>query len=194
MLEVHQVSTNALIVSIISQAKHSIPLDRMPGRGLGSAPWMTRWSHQRPIGRWPERCGALFHVFVSTRWQRDAVLARLGLTPNDARALHTLDAAEGKPMRALAQAWGTDASAATWVVDRLERKGLAERRPLAGDRRVKLVVLTPLGVQTRDEILRAFHEPPPELLALSREELEAMGEVLGKLAASVGARPAAVED
>jgi DNA-binding MarR family transcriptional regulator len=136
---------------------------------------------------------SLFDVFVSTRWQRDAVLARLGLTPNDARALNTLDAAQGKPMRALAQAWGTDASAATWVVDRLERKGLAERRALPGDRRVKLVVLTPLGVQTRDEILRAFHEPPAELLALSRAELESMGEVLGKLAAAVHARPVAEE-
>jgi DNA-binding MarR family transcriptional regulator len=130
----------------------------------------------------------LFHVFVSTRGQRDAVLERLGLTPNDARALHTLDAAEGKPMRALAQAWGTDASAATWVVDRLERKGLAERRALPGDRRVKLVVLTPLGVRTRDEILAAFHEPPAALLALSREELEALGEIMGKLTAAVDAR------
>lgn len=133
---------------------------------------------------------SLFHVFVSTRWRRDAVLTRLGLTPNDARALHTLDAVDGKPMRALAQAWGTDASAATWVVDRLERKGLAERRAQPGDRRVKLVVLTPVGVRTRDEILAAFHEPPPELLALSREELEAMGEVLGKLAAAIPARRA----
>jgi DNA-binding MarR family transcriptional regulator len=137
---------------------------------------------------------SLFHVFVSTRWQRDAVLARLELTPNDAKALNTLDAADGKPMRALAQAWGTDASAATWVVDRLERKGLAERRAQPGDRRVKLVVLTPLGVRTRDEILRAFHEPPPELLALSRAELESLGEVLGKLAAAIPAHPVAEED
>ncbi|HEU4883946.1 MAG TPA: MarR family transcriptional regulator [Longimicrobium sp.] len=136
---------------------------------------------------------SLFHVFVSTRWQRDAVLARLELTPNDAKALNTLDAVEGKPMRALAQAWGTDASAATWVVDRLERKGLAERRAQPGDRRVKLVVLTPLGVQTRDEILRAFHEPPPELLALSRAELESLGEGLGKLAAAIPAHPVADE-
>jgi DNA-binding MarR family transcriptional regulator len=136
---------------------------------------------------------SLFDVFVSTRWQRDAVLTRMELTPNDAKALNTLDALEGKPMRALAQAWGTDASAATWVVDRLERKGLAERRAQPGDRRVKLVVLTPLGVRTRDEILRAFHEPPAELLALSRAELQSMGEALGKLAAAVHARPAAGE-
>jgi len=129
----------------------------------------------------------LFAVFMSTRWQRDAVLQRLGLTSNDARALNTLDATEGKPMRALAEAWGTDASNVTWVVDRLTQKGLAERRPLAHDRRVKLVVLTSRGVKTRDQILRAFHEPPPELLTLDRQELLALRGILEKLAAAAGA-------
>jgi len=129
----------------------------------------------------------LFAVFMSTRWQRDAVLQRLGLTSNDARALNTLDATEGKPMRALAEAWGTDASNVTWVVDRLTQKGLAERRPLAHDRRVKLVVLTSRGVKTRDQILRAFHEPPPELVTLDRQDLLALRGILEKLAAAAGA-------
>src|SRR5215208_3587549 len=124
----------------------------------------------------------LFQVFLSTRPQRDEVLRRVGLTPNDSKALHTLDPTDGKPMRALADAWGTDASAATWVVDRLEKKGLAERRADASDRRGKLVVLTARGVKTRDEILRAFHEPPPELLAaLDRQELQTLGELLKKI-------------
>jgi DNA-binding MarR family transcriptional regulator len=48
-------------------------------------------------------------------------------------------------MRALAREWRCDASTATWIVDRLEGKGLAERRAHATDRRVKLVVLTPRG-------------------------------------------------
>lgn len=126
----------------------------------------------------------LFEVFMSTRPQRDEVLGRVGLTPNDSKALFSLDATEGKPMRALADAWGTDASAATWVVDRLERKGLAERRAAPSDRRVKLVVLTSRGAKTRDEILRAFHEPPPELLALDRQELQTLGELLAKIPAA----------
>lgn len=132
---------------------------------------------------------ALFQLFMSTRWQRDQVLERFGLTPNDAKALHTLDPVAGKPMRALADAWGTDASNATWIVDRLERKGLAQRRPHPRDRRVKLVVLTSRGVRTREAILRAFYEPPAELLRLDRRELEVLAEVLGKLAASAGDRP-----
>ena len=56
-------------------------------------------------------------------------------------------------------------SNATWIVDRLEARGLAERRARAGDRRVKLVVLTAAGVRTRDKLRAATYEPPPKLLA-----------------------------
>jgi DNA-binding MarR family transcriptional regulator len=137
----------------------------------------------------------LFNFFISTRGYRDEVLERFGLTPNDSKALATLDPTHGKPMRALANVWGTDASNATWVVDRLERAGLAERRTIARDRRVKLVVLTARGVKTRDEILRAFHAPPPELLTLDRRDLRALGEILGKLAPDArGQEPSAGDD
>src|SRR5262245_63061088 len=131
---------------------------------------------------------SLFEVFMSTRWQRDQVLERFGLTPNDAKALGTLDPDAGKPMRALAHAWGTDASNATWVVDRLEGLGLAERRSIAHDRRVKLVTLTSRGVKVRDNIMKSFHAPPPELLALEPPELRALEAILGKVAVSAGAR------
>jgi DNA-binding MarR family transcriptional regulator len=133
---------------------------------------------------------ALFQVFMSTRWQRDQVLERHGLTPNDAKALHTLDLDVGKPMRALAEEWGTDASNATWVVDRLEQKGLAVRRTIESDRRVKLVVLTPRGAKTRDAIMRDFYEPPPELLALERQDLLTLGEILAKLTTAPAEEPA----
>ena len=131
----------------------------------------------------------LFEVFMSTRWQRDQVLERFSLTPNDAKALGTLDPADGKPMRVLAEAWGTDASNATWVVDRLERLGLAERRTVAHDRRVKLVALTSRGVRIRDEVMRAFQAAPPELTALPAEDLRALDEILGKVATNAGPRP-----
>ena len=126
----------------------------------------------------------MWDFFMKTRWRRDHVLERLGLTPNDAKALHTLSSGEALPMGALAAAWGTDASAATWVVDRLERKGLAERRAAARDRRVKLVALTPAGRTAREEILRAFYEPPPELLQMNARDLRALREILGRLAAA----------
>ncbi|MCU1385339.1 MAG: MarR family transcriptional regulator [Acidobacteria bacterium] len=123
----------------------------------------------------------LFDFFISTRHERDATLERFRLTPNDSKALSTLDPTEGKPMSALAAAWGTDASNATWVVDRLERLGLAQRRTIATDRRVKLVVLTSRGLAARDEIMSAFREPPAGMLALESRDLRALDDILSKL-------------
>jgi DNA-binding MarR family transcriptional regulator len=126
----------------------------------------------------------MFEFFMATRSQRDRVLARLGLsglTPNDAKALFSLAPGEGKPMGVLSNEWTCDPSNATWMVDRLEERGLAERRSAPGDRRVKLVVLTPLGVKTRKKLMAGMFEPPPELLRLERDDLLALRRALAKL-------------
>ena len=120
----------------------------------------------------------VFTFFMQTRSQRDRVLARLALTPNDVRALTELDVTTGRTMRSLAEEWGCDASTATWIVDRLEKRGLVERRSKPGDRRVKLVVLTPAGAKTRKQLLDGMFEPPPELLALPQKTLEVLRDSL----------------
>jgi DNA-binding MarR family transcriptional regulator len=125
----------------------------------------------------------LFDFIVETASHRNLVLGRYDLTPNDSRALFTLDAAEGRTMSSLAEAWGCDASNATWVVDRLEKKGLVERRALQGDRRVKLVALTRKGVETKAALARDLYEPPRELLELSAKDLEALSRAAAKLRA-----------
>src|SRR5467141_1436090 len=119
----------------------------------------------------------LFDFFISTRPQRDRVLERLDLTPNDSKALASLDE-RGKTMRALAAEWGCDASNATWIVDRLETRGFAERRAIAGDRSVKLVVLAPAGAKARQKVLEGMYEAPPELVALPRASLEVLRSAL----------------
>ena len=120
----------------------------------------------------------MFNFFIGTSAQRAKVLARLGLTPNDARALSALDVADGRTMRSLADEWGCDASNATLIIDRLEKRGFAERRGKPGDRRVKLVVLTPAGVKTRQRLLEGMYDPPPEMLALPRASLEVLRSAL----------------
>jgi DNA-binding MarR family transcriptional regulator len=123
----------------------------------------------------------LFDFFLLTRAQRDRVLAQHGLSPNDVRALGMIAEGGGRTMSALAEAWGCDASNATWMVDRLEQRGFAERRPQPGDRRVKLVVLTAAGVKAKADLLKDIYEPPPELLDLSAEALTALRDALSKL-------------
>src|SRR6267142_2073045 len=106
---------------------------------------------RRKAGLAAETWKRMFDFFIGTGSQRGKVLARMGLTPNDSRALSALDVAGGRTMRSLAEEWGCDASNATWIVDRLEKRGLAERRAKPGDRRGKLVVLSAAGVKARKQ-------------------------------------------
>lgn len=123
----------------------------------------------------------MFDFLIRTAPQRTASLARRGLTPNDARALGSLSLHEGRTMRSLAEEWGCDASNATWIVDRLEKVGLAERQMVPHDRRIKLVSLTSKGLKTKAELMEEFHTPPPELLDLDRVDLQVLQRVLENL-------------
>jgi len=100
-----------------------------------------------------------------------------GLTPNDSRALFSL-LADDKPMGALAKEWACDPSTATWLVDRLERAGLAERVASAADRRVKLVRATQKGRAVIQELMAAYHQPPAELTRLTQRDLDELGRIL----------------
>ena len=124
---------------------------------------------------------AMSTVFFASLPERARVLADCGLTPGDFKALMELDELEARPMRDLADTWMCDASNVTWMVDRLEERGLVERRAHPTDRRIKTVVLTGTGAKTRRELLDRFGTPPNELLALDRGELEQVRDVLGRL-------------
>jgi MarR family transcriptional regulator, organic hydroperoxide resistance regulator len=128
----------------------------------------------------------LARFFFDTVRHRQRILGGEGLTPNDIRALMFLDPSEGRAMSDLAEAWSCDASNATFIVDRLEERRLAERRTVPTDRRVKLVVLTERGAEIRGRVLERFFEPPPELLELSRADLEALREAAARLPVTEG--------
>jgi DNA-binding MarR family transcriptional regulator len=126
----------------------------------------------------------MFDYLIRSGPQRTRSLAKRGLTPNDSRALFTLTDSEGQTMRGLAERWECDPSNATWIVDRLEKLGLAERQALPEDRRVKLVVLTAKGQKTRAALLDEFHTPPADLAALDSGDLDSLRRVLRKLMAA----------
>jgi DNA-binding MarR family transcriptional regulator len=165
-------------VSTFEILRWSKRLDHLPRSGYDGVVARSTSSKQELAS---EAWRPLARFFFDTVRHRQRILVREGLTPNDARAFMALDRVEGKTMRVLADEWTCDASNATFIVDRLEERGLAERRSVPEDRRLKLVVLTPLGERTKRRVLAHFFEPPPELLELTREDLEALRDAAGRL-------------
>jgi len=123
----------------------------------------------------------IFDFIATTADQRDRVLERLDLTPGDVRALNSLAPGEGKTMASLAREWRCDASTATWLVDRLEKKGFARRESSKTDRRVSLVRLTSFGSMTKRRLQAALYKPPPELLRLDAADLVALRDATSRL-------------
>src|SRR5947199_7672085 len=102
----------------------------------------------------------------------------LGLTPGHVKLMMKLEEGEGRAMGSLAQSFHCDASTMTWLVDRLEERGLVERRSLPSDRRVKAVALTPQGLEMKGRLMDRLFEPPEELLALDDSALTLLAETL----------------
>ncbi|MEX0407056.1 MarR family transcriptional regulator [Aquibium sp. LZ166] len=91
-------------------------------------------------------------------------LDRLGITPQQFALLVVVERNPGARQTLLAKARGLDKSTLVPMIDRLERDGLLERRPLANDRRVRAIWITERGnevlaaaipvVRESDEIVR----------------------------------------
>jgi DNA-binding MarR family transcriptional regulator len=106
-----------------------------------------------------------------------SILQESGLTPGHLRVLMLLSSGEAMPMGSLAQGLSCDASTMTWLIDRLEERGLVERKGLPSDRRVKTVVLTTMGLKTTGVVKKRLYKPPPELLELDEETLTILRDV-----------------
>lgn len=113
-------------------------------------------------------------------------LKELGLTPGHFKVLAALGPGTPRSMGVIADACNCDPSMATWLVDRLEERGLVSRATLLTDRRVKTVVLTTLGVKTKERLFARLFEPPDELLTLNKETLESLRRELKKLPSAPG--------
>jgi len=131
----------------------------------------------------------LLAYFLANRDRTAAIATELGLTLGEMKALLSLDPGGAKPMRALAEDWKCDASNVTWIVDRLEERGVAERKGLPEDRRIKTVAVTPAGEKVRAELLSRIYEPGDEVLALSRTDLLALIDLLRKVVPSSTTQP-----
>jgi MarR family transcriptional regulator, organic hydroperoxide resistance regulator len=127
-----------------------------------------------------EAWSLLQQVAFSERPRWMAVIREYDLVPPHWIALQTLE--EPTPMGELAKRLACDNSNVTWITDRLEERGLVERRAAPHDRRVRLLALTDAGRGLRDEIAARLAEPPDAIAALSRDDLHALRDVLRRAA------------
>ena len=107
-----------------------------------------------------------------------AVAAEFDVSPMGVKMLHSLEPGAELPMSAVAERLFCDASNVTGMVDRLEARGLLERRDSPRDRRVKLIALTDEGVELRERVLGRLHEPPTEIARLSPADQRTLRDVL----------------
>lgn len=112
------------------------------------------------------------------------VVARYHQEYDEAASVHSLTGAQARvlgllsieamPMRRLAGHLKCEPSNVTGIVDRLEARGLAERRPDPADRRIKLAAATDAGRRTSRELRATMdfaREPLGELSAGERTVL-----------------------
>jgi DNA-binding MarR family transcriptional regulator len=110
------------------------------------------------------------------RWLEAA--AGAGLRPGQAQLLRVLEPGSPTPMRRLACVMRCDPSNITGLADRLEERGLVERRADASDRRVKGLALTPEGERVREQFVERLLEPPEAIASLPAAEQRALRDAL----------------
>ncbi len=116
----------------------------------------------------------MYEVFKASKPFMEVVAAGFDLTPQQVFAIKSLDEDRPMTMSAFATTLGCDASNVTSIVDKLETRGIVERRASALDRRVKVLVMTPAGIELRGRIADAMQNPPPAIANLSIEDQEAL--------------------
>jgi DNA-binding MarR family transcriptional regulator len=120
---------------------------------------------------------AMISLVRSQKRRIAATLLAFDLTEPLAHAISVIPR-EGVTMRTLADELHCDPANATGLVDRLEERGLIERRLDAHDRRVRWVFLTASGRRMRERVEERFFEPPPAIRALSSCSQRALREIL----------------
>ena len=139
---------------------------RMPGPPLGNDdPAVEAWA-------------LMVRLFMSNKPRMASIAQEFELAPMQMHALMALRPGEELPMSALADTLACDASNVTGIVDRLEARGLIERREAPQDRRVKMLAVTTEGARFRARLGRQMAKPPTVLTELSEADQRALRDVL----------------
>jgi len=115
----------------------------------------------------------------------ESAAAEHALTGAQARLLSLLSL-EPLPMRRLAQQLKCEPSNVTGIVDRLETRGLVERRPDPADRRVKLAAATTEGRKVARGLRDSLNFAREPLAGLSEEERLSLRDLLRRMLGADG--------
>jgi DNA-binding MarR family transcriptional regulator len=125
-----------------------------------------------------EAWALMFELMAVSKQRFMAIASEFDLSPPQVMALRHLDPAEPRPMSELAVSLRCDNSNVTGIVDRLEDRGLVERRPAEHDRRVKMLTITERGAEVRARLAARLEEPPEPLARLSVEDQRTLRDIM----------------
>ncbi|AWT46712.1 MULTISPECIES: MarR family winged helix-turn-helix transcriptional regulator [Streptomyces] len=132
-------------------------------------------SPQQPTVAERELCGLVNGLAQQIADHVRVRAAALGLTAPQATALREMTGP--MTMRELADRMSCEPSNATFVVDRLEKQGLVERRAHPTDRRARHLVLTAEGRALRARLLELLAQDSP-LAGLTGEQQTQLQQLL----------------
>ena len=110
------------------------------------------------------------------------VLSQFGLNPTQFALLKLLDLHDGRRPIELTSLLLLEKSSITRLIDRMEQEQLVQRVLDPDDRRAQRIILTPAGLERREQALAAHHQSLEQRLGhLSEDEQQALGSLLEKL-------------
>ena len=131
----------------------------------------------------------LWRIMQANKPRMIEMARELDFSPVQLHSLRVLEPGVETPMRALAQQLFCDPSNVTGIVDRLEARGLIERRSSETDRRVKIIRLTPEGQRVRALVVERISSPPEEIAGMPLESQRALRDALREAAERLDAQP-----
>lgn len=150
----------------------------MTTRSPADAPASTHSIDPDPVTR--EVVDLIGTVVARYYAEYELAAAHHSLTGAQARVLALL-AREPTPMRQVARQLKCEPSNVTGIVDRLESRGLVERRPDPADRRVKLAAATAEGLDTADRLRTSLDFARAPLAGLTPAERTLLRDLLHRM-------------
>lgn len=136
-----------------------------------------------PKGMTPTRAAqelsqVFYELLMRHKVHFTAEVTDLSLSPIQARTLLCIDPQRPATMSEVAQELGCGPSNITGLIDKLEARGLVERRASKDDRRIRTVSLTRKGLGLRGRLAERLAQPAPWMLSLSSRDQRQLVEIL----------------